>query len=32
LLAPWLGGLVFADYGIAFALAGTVVMIGKDIT
>jgi len=32
LLAPWLGGLVFAGYAIALALAGTYVTIGKDIT
>jgi ABC-2 type transport system permease protein len=32
LLAPWLGGLVFAGYGIVLALTGTFVTIGKDLT
>ena len=31
-LEPWQGGLVFAGYGIAFALAGTLVTIRRDMT
>ena len=31
-LEPWLGGIVLAAYGIAFALAGTVIAVRRDVT
>lgn len=31
-LEPWLGGIVLAAYGIAFAIAGTVVAVRRDVT
>jgi hypothetical protein len=31
-LAPWQGGLLFAGYGIAFAVAGTFLAIRRDVT
>jgi ABC-2 type transport system permease protein len=32
LLAPWQGGLLFAAYGIAFAVAGTFLAVHRDVT
>jgi ABC-2 type transport system permease protein len=31
-LQPWQGGLLFAAYGLAFALAGTLLTIRRDVT
>lgn len=31
-LEPWLGGIVLAAYGVAFALAGTVLAVRRDVT
>lgn len=31
-LAPWQGGLVLAGYGLAFAVAGTLLSVRRDIT
>jgi hypothetical protein len=31
-LEPWLGGLLFVAYGLAFAVAGTYLAIRRDVT
>ena len=31
-LQPWQGGLLFAAYGLAFAVVGTLLTIRRDVT